>query len=138
LRRLGFSWPAGQLQGAEGEFFATSLLDRLLPAIGQGAIALQNRVGDAQTAKYLEAINHRETWLGVRAERELQRLLEGDCSLPVGARSVVRTESIEMSAILFGEPGEPPRQASHRGPASGPESVATGLFAKLCPKKSCA
>jgi hydroxymethylbilane synthase len=131
LLRLGYHWSDGMLESDAGRFFATSLSDMLLPAIGQGAIALQSRIGDSATNGVLARINHQETWLCIRAERELQRLLAGDCSLPVGVRTRLKDGTIEMSVILFGPEGDPPATASTKGPAESPESVALRLFRKL-------
>jgi hydroxymethylbilane synthase len=131
LRRLDYQWTGSELESEAGKFFTTSLGDLLLPAIGQGAIALQSRIGDSVINALLEKINHPETWLCIRAERELQRLLAGDCSLPVGVRTRLDAASIEMSVILFGPAGEPPATASVKGPAETPETVAQRLFRKL-------
>jgi hydroxymethylbilane synthase len=131
LRRLGYQWTDGVLETDAGQFYTTSLDDMLLPAIGQGAVALQSRVNDAGTNERLATINHQETWLCIRAERELQRLLAGDCSLPVGVRTRLKDGTIEMSVILFGPEGDPPASASTKGPADSPENVARRLFRKL-------
>jgi hydroxymethylbilane synthase len=131
LRRLGYEWTDTRLVTAEGEFHATSLGAHLLPAIGQGAIALQSRIRDEATNKLLVGINHSPTWTAVRAERELQRLLAGDCSLPVGVRTKLTDDSLEISVILFGTPGDPPKNASSAGPAGEPEKLAREVFAAL-------
>lgn len=131
LRRLGYQWTEGVLESEAGQFFTTSLGDSLLPAIGQGAIALQSRIDDSATNERLSKINHGETWLCIRAERELQRLLAGDCSLPVGVRTKLHGAAMEMSVILFGPEGEPPATAAINGPADSPESLAQRLFRKL-------
>lgn len=128
LRRLGCAFTDGRLTTAEGEFHAASLAGDLLPAIGQGAVALQSRAGDARVNAILAPLNHEPTWLCIRAERELQRLLSGDCSLPVGVRSTLRGDSLEMAAILFGAEGEPPRRAEVSGAAERPEEIALALF----------
>ncbi len=131
LRRLGFQWTETQLITPEGEFNAVSLAAELLPAIGQGAIALQSRIRDEATNALLGRINHQSTWISVRAERELQRLVAGDCSLPIGVRTILNGDSLEISVILFGTPGDPPRKASAAGPSTEPEKLAQEVFAAL-------
>src|SRR5690606_6069057 len=84
LERLGFPVSTGELRFEEFTFHTASLADDLLPAIGQGAIALQSRGDRPEVAEVLALINHQETSLATRAEREVQRLLAGDCTLPVG------------------------------------------------------
>jgi len=131
LRRLGYDWSDTRLVTPEGEFHATSLAAELLPAIGQGAIALESRARDERVNALLATINHEPTWTTIRAERELQRLLSGDCSLPVGVRTKLSGNTLEMSVILFGTPGDPPRKAEGAGSASEPEKLAQEVFARM-------
>jgi len=101
----------------------------ILPAIGQGAIALQCRGEDAWASSVLARINHEMTFLRVRAERELLRLLDGDCHLPVGAATSLESGTLSMRAIVF-ENG-PPRTAAATGPAADPEALARRIFTQL-------
>lgn len=134
LVRLGHDLSAGVLEIAPWKFHVTSLADDLLPAIGQGAIALQSRVDRAEVTKILQGIDHAETHLAIRAERELQRLLAGDCALPVGVRTTLSGDRIKMKAILFGVESEPPALAEAE--ATTPEEVAAKVFAELGPKQA--
>ncbi|MGV3532637.1 MAG: hydroxymethylbilane synthase [Chthoniobacteraceae bacterium] len=131
LERLGFPVASGALAFEEYNFQVASLADDLLPAIGQGAIALQSRGDRAEVAEVLARINHERTFVATRAEREVQRLLAGDCTLPVGVRTTIEGREIAMSAVLFGAPGETPREAQARGPIDAPEQVAAQLCATL-------
>lgn len=131
LRRLGYTWTDRRLVCDQGEFFAASLGDHLLPAIGQGAIALQNRAEDPRIEALLSVVNHEDTWLCIRAERELQRLLAGDCSIPVGVRCRREGEILRMSAVLFGAEGQPPLRAEASGRVQDPERVAAEVFQGL-------
>jgi len=132
LERLGFPVGSGVIEFEEFRFHVASLEDRLLPAIGQGAIALQSRVGDARIDSCLRAINHEPTFLAIRAERELQRLLSGDCTLPVGVRTTWTGDGrLSMEAILFDAEGQPPAQAKAEGEESAPEKIAAQLFERL-------
>ncbi len=133
LRRLGYDVDlhGGRLTWEGGEFHATSLADRMLPAIGQGAIALQARSDRREVLDLLARISHQPTMLAIRAEREVQRMLSGDCSLPVGVHVEARDGRILMRGILFGKAGEPPRQAVAEGDATEPEAVARELFGQL-------
>lgn len=57
----------------------------LLPAAGQGAVAIEVRKDDHYLRRMLEKLNHRESWLSVMAERSFLRKLHGGCQVPVGA-----------------------------------------------------
>ena len=116
---------------SDGKFTVISLQEQLLPAIGQGAIALQTRADRDEVTSILAAINHPPTFTCIRAEREVQRLLAGDCALPVGVRTRLADGRLEMSAILFGAEGTAPARAAFAGSVSDPELVARELFARL-------
>ncbi len=126
LERLGFDPLSGSLESESGRFY--TLLLETLPAIGQGAIALQTR---REEAERFAALNHLPTWRAVTAERELMRLLEGDCTLPVGVATREEGETLAMEAILFGEPGDPPRLAKADGSTADPLGLAASVFAAL-------
>lgn len=131
LERLGFDLRGGTLEFEGARFHVQSLAGRLLPAIGQGAIALQSRADRAEVSTILEKIDHRETHTAIRAERELQRLLAGDCGLPVGALTTLRGDRLHLRAILFGAENDPPVAAEAEGPSDAPEQIAQSVFAGL-------
>jgi hydroxymethylbilane synthase len=120
--------PLGILEFGGRQFYVSSLEEHLLPAIGQGAIALQSRADRPEITAILQRIDHAETHLAIRAERELQRLLSGDCALPVGVRTRIAGGRMEMEAILFGDEGERPKRSKAEGDAGQPEVVAQMLF----------
>ena len=131
LERLGFDLTGGVLVFEAHRFHVESLAARLLPAIGQGAIALQSRADRAAVTTLLRALNHEPTFICVRAERELQRLLSGDCALPVGVRADLDGPHLRLRGILFGAEGTAPAQAAVEGSADAPEQIAAELFRQL-------
>ncbi len=130
LRRLGgeLDLEQGILKYEGGEWQATSLLGRVIPAIGQGAIALQIRADRDDVRSVLAQINHPATMTAIRAERELQRLLSGNCSLPVGVHTELRDGRLSMRGILFSENNPEPRYAEAIGDEGEPEKIAGELF----------
>ena len=133
LRRLGYALDLerGILKWDGGEWHASSLAGRIIPAIGQGAIALQIRADREDVRGVLARINHPATMVAIRAERALQRLLSGDCSVPVGVHTELREGRIHMRGILFSEPGAAPAEGEAEGEAGDPEAVAAELFRQL-------
>ena len=129
LDRLGYARENGVLQTAEGTFYAQDA--GMLPAIGQGAIALQCRAADAP---FFAALNHAPTGLAIRAERELMRLLNGDCTLPVGVATEIGKTEMRMRVLLFGAPDEAPRQADVTAPT--PDALAAEAFRVLTESSS--
>ncbi len=131
LERLGFDSSAGCLEFEGWKFRVSSLAGHLLPAIGQGAIALQSVSARPEISSVLAALNHEPTMVCIRAERALQCLLSGDCSLPVGVRTQLEGEVLGMRAILFGEESLPPLRVEALGRRSEPEALAAEIFAQL-------
>jgi hydroxymethylbilane synthase len=131
LQRLGFAVESGELKFEAFTFHVSSLAPYLLPAIGQGAIALQSLTEAGEVRAVARAIDHEATHIAVRAERELQRLLGGDCTLPVGVRTTLDGQSLSMKAILFGAADEAPRLAEASGLASAPEAIAREVMRGL-------
>lgn len=135
LERLGIAVPylAGWIETEQGRFQAATLGPReMLPAVGQGAIGLQARVGDAATLEALAPVQHLPTWIAITAERELLRLLGGGCQLPLGVATAVSLRELRMRALFFDGPdGSSPAQADASGMASEPESVAAECARQL-------
>jgi len=103
----------------------------IFPAIGQGAIALQCRSDDPEVASLLALINHAPTFACIRAERELLRLLNGDCNMPVGVVTKLDNGVLSMQTIIFGDEGAPPRTGCVSGPMEAPEEIAANLFYRV-------
>lgn len=129
LDRLGFNTQSGFLEWEGHRFEVSSLEERMLPAIGQGAVALQCAADRTEVLACVRAVNHGATWTAICAERELQRLLAGDCTLPVGVRTRVESGSIHMRALLFVAGEKEPRQAEASG--AEPLEVAARIAAAL-------
>ena len=129
LKRLGYAIESGTFASEGGTLHCASLADVLLPAIGQGAVALQISEKRTDVAAVLERINHGPTMTAIRAEREVQRVLAGDCSVPIGVRSELNGSRIKLTGILFGPNGGPPVTAQAEG--TDPEAVGRELCARL-------
>ena len=80
--------------------------DDIIPSVGQGVIAIQCRSSDNDMIKFLKKINHMETHICVSAEREVLKILEGDCETAVGAISKIEGNNIYISAELFSIDGK--------------------------------
>jgi hydroxymethylbilane synthase len=127
LERLGFSASEFEFEGQK--MFAEILpLEKFVPAGGQGVIALQTRKSDSWVREIVSAIDHDETHLCLRTEREFLRRLHGNCDLPVGAHARLVNAEIELRVQLFGD-GPAPKMATGYG--KDPEQLATEIFQKL-------
>jgi hydroxymethylbilane synthase len=129
LDRLGFGVASGGITFEEWAFHAVPLGDCMYPAIGQGVIALQAASARPEVREVAGMISHAPTWIAVRAERELQRRLAGDCTLPVGVRTRQQNGLVEMDAVLFVEGRDQPLEARASGAVA--EEVAADVARQL-------
>ena len=87
-----------KLENQISEIFTT---EELIPSAGQGIIALQCREDDQKTISILKKVNHTETFKRANAERNILKVLEGDCETAVGAHSIIDGNNIIVEAELF-------------------------------------
>lgn len=78
-----------------------TVIEEMLPAPGQGAVAVECRKEDSETREALASIHHEPTARCVQAERELLHSLGGGCHLPLGARAVIENGDLRLVAGLF-------------------------------------
>jgi len=74
--------------------------ERLLPAVGQGALAVEVRTDDTRLLELVARLDHRETRLSVSAERSLLARLEGGCQVPVGALAAFGDGGLHLRALV--------------------------------------
>jgi len=82
------------------EIFPT---EKILPAVGQGIIALQCREDDKNIISLIEKINHKETFVSALVERSLLESIGGDCDTAVGGYARIEGEKITLKAELFSD-----------------------------------
>ena len=85
----------------ENEITEIFKIEEIIPSVGQGIIALQCREDDKETISLLKRINHEETYKRAHAERNILKVLEGDCETAIGAHSIIDGENIIVEAELF-------------------------------------
>jgi|WetSurMetagenome_2_1015567.scaffolds.fasta_scaffold05654_4 hydroxymethylbilane synthase len=95
LERLGFT------------NLITEYLDpfKMLPAVGQGAIAIEIRESDELSVSLMKAVNDEETMLAVSAERVFLRELEGGCQIPVGCYSEIVGNKYRITGFVSNPDG---------------------------------
>jgi hydroxymethylbilane synthase len=79
---------------------------QMLPAAGQGALAVEVRSDDERLRNALAVLNHAPTWLAAHAERAVSRTLGGSCSVPLAAFASWQGDTLALSAAL-GDAGQP-------------------------------
>jgi hydroxymethylbilane synthase len=72
----------------------------LLPAVGQGSIGIETRVDDNFTNGYVAALNDKDSYLGITAERAFLKRLEGGCQVPIGAYGRLVNGQLHFSGLI--------------------------------------
>ncbi len=81
-------------------------IDEIIPSAGQGVIALQCKSDDEYIKNLLKNINDENTFNSAQAERNVLKVLEGDCETAVGAISLINNGNITLEAELFSLDGK--------------------------------
>ena len=77
----------------------------IIPSVGQGVVALQCRKNDNDMKNILEKINDEDTRILANSEREVLKILEGDCDTPIGVYAKISNEKINLKTELFSVDG---------------------------------
>ena len=82
------------------EIFPT---EKILPAVGQGIIALQCRENDKNIISLIDKVNHKETFICALAERSFLESIGGDCDTAVGGYARIEGKKIKLEVELFSD-----------------------------------
>jgi hydroxymethylbilane synthase len=105
-----------------------------LPAVGQGALAVEARLGDVDIARLVLPINHLPTWQCVTAERALLRALGGGCRAPVAALGTVNGNTLKLEGMVASVSGRKVLRASEEGSAISAEEIGVRLAQRMLAK----
>ena len=80
--------------------------EELIPCAGQGIIAIQCRENDKEVINILEKINDNQSRIIANAERNVLKILEGDCDTAVGVYAKISKDIVNIKAELFSVDGK--------------------------------
>ncbi|MGB6065960.1 MAG: hydroxymethylbilane synthase [Desulfomonilaceae bacterium] len=125
---------AGILRLGYGDRVTSFLeLDTMIPAIGQGALAIETRTDDHRTWDVVAALNHDDTAQCVSVERAFLRRMGGGCQVPMAAHCVIDGDRLKVVAAVVHPDGAPMIRdvlAGPRGEASTGSKLADMLIAR--------
>ena len=101
-------------------------IEEVLPAAGQGIIAVQCNKNDNTIKKFLKNINDQETEICARSERAMLETIGGDCETAVGGLALVENNNLKLTAQLFSDSGLKSFEYNKTGKIS--EAVKIGKF----------
>jgi hydroxymethylbilane synthase len=105
--------------------------DLFLPAVGQGALALEVRRSDIASSSIIKKINHIPTEIAVSAERAFLKELRGGCRVPVGVHVAIVGASLSIRAAVFSVKSNDSVSAKMSGPVTRRIQIARALAQKL-------
>lgn len=117
LKRLGLS----------GEATAVFDVDEFLPAVGQGAIAIERRAADPAIAALADTVNDADTATALAAERAFLAVLDGSCRTPIAGHARIAHDRVRFRGMILRPDGSEAFEASREGPRA--EAAALGADA---------
>lgn len=124
VKRLG-------LEDRITEYLADSIM---LPAVGQGALCLELRENDTQTAAVLADLDHPETRAAVLGERSFLNRLQGGCQVPIAAHGRIDNGIFSLQGLVASLDGTVMIRNSLSGPAAESETIGLSLADRLLDK----
>jgi len=121
LRRLGYSERIT-------EHLSPALV---LPAVGQGALAIETRADDEVTGKIIRALEHQPTRLACTAERAFLKGLGGGCLVPIAAHAKVEDDQLTIKGLVASTDGLEMVEGEQRGASRDAEAIGVTLAEDL-------
>lgn len=94
-----------------------------LPAVGQGAVGIECRNDDHELIEILQALNDQETAWRVKAERAMNKRLEGGCQVPIGSFAELHGEQLVLKGLVASPDGTQILRAESSGSIEHPEQL---------------
>ncbi|MBT3363371.1 MAG: hydroxymethylbilane synthase [Chloroflexi bacterium] len=106
-------------------------VDDFLPSVGQGALAIEGRVGDEKTAAIMEGINHLPTFQCITAERSFLFALGGGCRAPIAALATIEGSKLYINGLVSNVAGTEILRDSDSGSIEEAKEIGQRLAQKL-------
>jgi len=106
----------------------------MLPAVGQGAMAVEIRTDDPKVQEIVSVLNDNETFPCITAERAFLRRLEGGCQVPIGALAHIEGDQINLEGVVGNLDGSKNLRERISGNVSDADALGTRLAEQLLKK----
>jgi len=117
--------------GQEGRIAEWIAPERMCPAPGQGALAVETRNAPDDAWELCHQLEHAPTRAAVEAERALLRGLGGGCQVPIGAYAIVTGDHLHLRAVVASPDGACLLTRESTGPAAEAQHIGSELASKL-------
>ena len=105
--------------------------EEMVPAVGQGAIAIETRADDEFTIETTGALDHEETRLCCLAERAFLRSLGGGCEFPIAGHAIIEDEQLKLDGLVATPDGAQILRDQLSGPLKNTDEIGSTLAALL-------
>ncbi|MCG7366376.1 hydroxymethylbilane synthase [Pantoea tagorei] len=102
-----------------------------LPAVGQGAVGIECRLDDSELISLLQALNHDDTAVCVKAERAMNTRLEGGCQVPIGSFALLEGDQLWLRGLVGAPDGSVMVRGERRGSRAEAEAMGVSLADEL-------
>ena len=131
LRKLGEGEVDGTMLARAGlnrlklEHVATDTMEpeSFPPALGQGAICIESRIGDARVNALLAPINHAPTGITLTCERAFLGALDGSCRTPIAGLATIEGDQLKFYGMILTPDGRETHEISAEGAIADAESI---------------
>ncbi|MEN3328579.1 MAG: hydroxymethylbilane synthase [Acidobacteriota bacterium] len=117
--------------GLQQRISARIEISEMLPAVGQGAIAIETRSDNDFAVEMTSRLDHRETRLACLAERAFLRGLGGGCQFPIAAHAILDGDSLKLDGLVAKPDGSEILRDSLSGPSNDAEALGSALANQL-------
>lgn len=117
--------------GLQNRISARIAISEMLPAVGQGAIAIETRRDDGDAVETTSKLDHRETRFACWGERAFLRGLGGGCQLPIAAHAMIDGDLIHLDGLVAKPDGSEIWRDHLSGPINQAEQIGSALAARL-------
>jgi hydroxymethylbilane synthase len=124
--------------GLAGRIAYEFSIEEMLPAVGQGIVAVECAAQDWQTRRILSCIDDPASHRSAEAEREVLWVLNGHCNSPIAGFSKIEGTQMLLTASVLDEAGDKFIQVSRSGPADRPRELGRAVGLELLAKGAAA
>jgi hydroxymethylbilane synthase len=124
--------------GLAGRIAYEFSIEEMLPAVGQGIVAVECGINDWETRRILSLIDDPASHKSADAEREVLWVLNGHCNSPIAGFSTIKGTQMSLTASVLDEAGDLFIEASRSGPADRPRELGRAVGLELLNKGAAA
>src|SRR5436190_11766737 len=124
--------------GLAGRIAYEFSIREMLPAVGQGIVAVECAIDDWETRRLLSRIDDAASHKSADAEREVLWVLNGHCNSPIAGFSTIQGTQMSLTASVLDEAGSLFIEASRTGPANRPRELGRAVGLELLAKGAAA